>query len=282
MSHRPLDMLKRDSRTADRRHRKRFSETDTIDLLDTIGPAYHHGGPFDATLASRNQNKKYSPVEAVRDSNMAALRATPREYIADSLKRHHPLQGTSSIPPGESDLSGNVMNYEEGADLMREPDAEGGPYKRWDDIVSRLSPPTFSFKIKDEFFSNICHQKYHPDDLKGKGEPSFTYDRDKKDQEARAAGLSRTEYEMQSSPLMGSHRSSRRARASTYGGEASAPVTVAAAPEGSSSGVNKPSEQTEVSVASVGRRNSTHKISDGLKRRFGSLRRRKGSGPEAE
>ena len=86
---------------------------------------------------------------------------------------------------------------------------------------------------------------------------------------------------MQSSPLMGR---SRRARASTYGGEASSPIMVAP-PEGSSSGANvgnKPTEQTEVSVASVGRRNSTHKLSDGLKRRFGSLRRRKGSSPEAE
>lgn len=140
MSHRPLDMLKRESRAADRRHRKRFSETDTIDRLDTIGPAYHHGGPFDATLASRNQNKMYSPVAAVRESNMAALRATPRQYIDDSLKRHHPLQGTAILPPGEVDVYGNVMDYEEGADLMREPDAEGGPYKRWDGVVSFLVP----------------------------------------------------------------------------------------------------------------------------------------------
>jgi hypothetical protein len=28
------------------------------------------------------------------------------------------------------------MRYEEGADLMREPDAPGGAYKRWEGIVS--------------------------------------------------------------------------------------------------------------------------------------------------
>lgn len=136
MTHRPLDMIKRDTRAADRRHRKRFSEADTIDLLDTIGPTYHHGGPYDATLASRNMNKMYSPVEAVRDSNMAALRATPREFIVDSLTHHKPLQGTSTIPSGIPDAKGNVMHYEEGADLMRERDAAGGAYKRYDFMVS--------------------------------------------------------------------------------------------------------------------------------------------------
>lgn len=141
MSHRPLDMIKREARAAERphRHRKRISETDTIDALDTIGGAYHHGGPYDATLRSRNLNKKYSPVAAVQDSNMEAIRATPRENIMDSLIKHVPLQGTASIPSGARDMRGRIMYYEEGADLMREPDAAGGAYKRWDGIVSRIS-----------------------------------------------------------------------------------------------------------------------------------------------
>lgn len=132
-------MIKRDAKAADRpyRHRKRISETDTIDALDTIGGAYHHGGPYDATLTSRNLDKKYSPVAAVEESNMEAIRATPRENIIDSLTKHVPLQGTSSIPAGSPDMSGKVMHYEEGADLMREPDAEGGAYKRWDGVVSK-------------------------------------------------------------------------------------------------------------------------------------------------
>lgn len=130
-------MIKKQAKTAHRsgKHRRGTSQPDTIDALDTIGGSYHHDGPYEATLASRNINSKYSPLEAVRDSNMEAIRATPREFIQDSLQRHVPLQGTSSIPNGDLDLGGNVMTYEEGADLMREIDAPGGAYKRWDGIV---------------------------------------------------------------------------------------------------------------------------------------------------
>jgi hypothetical protein len=85
---------------------------------------------------SRNLEEKYSPLAAVRDSNMEAIRATPKEFIQDSLQKHVPLQGTATIPNGGYDLSGNPMTYSEGADLMREADAPGGAYKRWDGIVS--------------------------------------------------------------------------------------------------------------------------------------------------
>ena len=138
MSHRPLDTIRRENKVANRasKHRRGPSLPDTIDALDTIGGGYHHDGPYEATLASRNVNPKYAPVNAVRDSNMEAIRATPREYVEDSLNHHVPLQGTSIIPNGSEDFSGNVMNYNEGADLMREPDAPGGAYKRWDGIVS--------------------------------------------------------------------------------------------------------------------------------------------------
>lgn len=138
MSHRPLDIIKRENRTADRRHRKRFSNADTIDLLDHsyFGPKLHHEGPYDAALAGRNAYKKYSPLEAVRDSNAQALRATPQAYINDSLTKHRPLQGTAIVPPGFADYQGNIMDYEEGADLMREPDAAGGAYRRYEGVVS--------------------------------------------------------------------------------------------------------------------------------------------------
>jgi hypothetical protein len=143
MSHRPLDMIKREARAADRApHLRRAAPApDTIDVLDktAIGGAYHHGGPYDATLASRNSNKLYSPVEAVKESNMEAIKATPRAYIQDSLTKHVPLQGTATVPPGMEDMGGQVMNYAEGADLMREPDAPGGAYRRYDFIVSFLS-----------------------------------------------------------------------------------------------------------------------------------------------
>lgn len=155
MAPRTLDTIKKEHKTAHRRHRSRPSQTDIIDSLDTVGGAYHHSGPFDAASASWNTHKKYSPLEAVRDSNMEALKATPPEYIKDSLERNLPLQGTATIPSGYTDLSGNVMEYEEGTDMMRDPTAGGGAYKRWDGIT------------------------YHPDDLKGKGS-EFEYERDLK------------------------------------------------------------------------------------------------------
>ncbi len=92
-------------------------------------------GPYDATLISRNTNTKNSPVDAVRETNAEAIRATPREYIKDSLTKHVPLQGTAVVPPGMPGPDGRNMQYEEGADLMREPDAPGGAYKRWDHVV---------------------------------------------------------------------------------------------------------------------------------------------------
>ncbi|CAG9936551.1 unnamed protein product [Clonostachys rosea f. rosea IK726] len=155
MAPRTLDTIKKEHKTAHRRHRSRPSQTDIIDSLDTVGGAYHHSGPYDAASASMNTHKKYSPLEAVRDSNMEALKATPPEYIKDSLERNLPLQGTATIPSGYTDLSGNVMQYEEGTDMMRDPTAGGGAYKRWDGIT------------------------YHPDDLKGKGS-EFEYERDLK------------------------------------------------------------------------------------------------------
>jgi hypothetical protein len=144
MSHRPLAILTRQHRAADRaphlHNHRRQQPSDTIDSLDSTGPVpgvtYHHDGPFDATLKERNLNKKYAPIDAVRDTNAEALKATPREFVQDSLVKHVPLQGTAVVPPGMQDFGGRTMEYEEGADLMREEDAAGGAYKRWDHVVS--------------------------------------------------------------------------------------------------------------------------------------------------
>lgn len=154
MSHRPLDTIRRENKIANRssKHRRAPSQPDPIDALDTIGGGYHHEGPYEATLASRNVNPKYAPLNAVRTTNMEAIRATPREYIQDSLQYHVPLQGTSIIPSGGNDFSGNVMEYTEGADLMREQDAPGGAYKRWDGIVSFIL--RFMWSILDANFNN--------------------------------------------------------------------------------------------------------------------------------
>lgn len=75
----------------------------------------------------------------MRGTNNEALKATPRENIRDALDKHVPLQGTAVIPPGMAGLDGGPMNYKEGADLMREEDAPGGAYKRWEHVV-RSSP----------------------------------------------------------------------------------------------------------------------------------------------
>ncbi|KXH66608.1 hypothetical protein CSAL01_05281 [Colletotrichum salicis] len=242
MSHRPLDMIKREQRAADRaphlRTRKYGPVTDTIDSLDSIGGVYHHGGPYDATLASRNRNKRYAPVEAVKESNMEALKATPREYIQDSLEKHVPLQGTGLIPAGGTDMSGNVMNYEEGADLMREPNNQGGAYKRWDGI------------------------QYHPDDLKGKGEPSYTYERDlkeKKRMRKASLGNSPAEYEM---------RSGVNAQSRKDNGAMVRQRSVSNAADGRPGPSELPKGQSN--SANVHR----HNFGDSLKRRFGSIRRK--------
>ncbi|KIL84883.1 hypothetical protein FAVG1_11753 [Fusarium avenaceum] len=235
MSHRPLDILRKEARAADRAphlRRKQLPMTDTIDALDTIGGTYHHGGPYDATLASRNRNKKYSPVAAVEESTREALRATPRENIQDSLQRKMPLSGTADIPSGDRDFSGNTINYEEGADLMRESDAAGGAYKRWDGI------------------------KYHPDDLKGKGEPSYTYEKDLKEHKRNRRGEP-AEYELSSNM-----RSSQRPPVGHNRSFSEDPRTT---PEYSNG-------------TDLRRNNSTgrHRLSDGIRRRFGSMRRKRG------
>jgi Pal1 cell morphology protein len=134
-SHEPLKMIERDALRAQRAphlRKKHLPRTDLIDSLDVVGMGgpYHHGGPYDAALFAVNNNPRVSPLEAVKDSNEAAIRATPHAKVVDSLRKHRPLEGVSSVPSGERDIDGNVMEYEEGTDLM----VEGG-YKRWANLV---------------------------------------------------------------------------------------------------------------------------------------------------
>lgn len=100
-----------------------------------MGGAYHHEGPFDATLLAKNLSYKSSPVEAVRRTNLEALKATPREMVRDSVERHRPLDGVARVAPGMADENGRVYRYQEGADLMIE---DGGNYKRWPGVVRSL------------------------------------------------------------------------------------------------------------------------------------------------
>ncbi|KAI1766643.1 hypothetical protein GGR53DRAFT_194233 [Hypoxylon sp. FL1150] len=233
MSERPLEAIKRATKAADRAphlRKNNIARADPIDVLDDtgIGGVYHHDGPYDATLASRNNDKRYAPVEAVKYTNSEALKATPRENVVDSLQRRVPLHGTASIPPGHRDMSGRVMQYEEGADLMREEDAPGGAYKRWD------------------------HIKYHPDDLKGKGEPYYTQEERLKERErllSRSPAEHNGVYEMQ--------------------------------PTARTTGTNAKNDSVLVrersaSLGSAGPSSSprSKRLSDGIKRRIGSIRRK--------
>ncbi|KAF2281196.1 uncharacterized protein EI97DRAFT_447246 [Westerdykella ornata] len=155
-SNRPLDMLRKENKAAYRAHhlrKKNFQGADVIDRLDSTAQ-YHHEGPYDAASRARNVDPGHSPLAAVQKSNEEALRATPRENIIDAVTKHRPLEGTANIPPGMPDRFGRVLDYEEGADLMREP---GADYRRWPGI------------------------EYKPDDLKGKGEPSFSEDKSRKE-----------------------------------------------------------------------------------------------------
>jgi hypothetical protein len=141
-SHRPLDQLRHDEKVAHRAphlRKKNFQGADVIDRLDKAPfGRYHHEGPYDAASLARNRVEKYSPLAAVKDSNEEALKATPRENIADAVQRHRPLEGVAIVPPGMADRFGRVLDYEEGADLMREP---GADYRRWPGVVSYLTSP---------------------------------------------------------------------------------------------------------------------------------------------
>ncbi|KAL2135507.1 hypothetical protein VTI74DRAFT_8238 [Chaetomium olivicolor] len=257
MSHRPLAMLERQHRAADRaphlHNRHRQQPSDTIDSLDHSGPlpgvTYHHEGPYDATMKERNINKKYAPVEAVKDTNMEALKATPVEFVKDSLQKHVPLQGTAIIPPGMKDLSGRTMEYEEGADLMREEDAPGGAYKRWD------------------------HVRYRDDDLKGKGEPAFSYDQAHREKARSKQDSASTQvyYEMQPFSPSRDNRSSVKGKKETHVRQRSV-----------SSGDQLQSSFEEAGSSGLQRSNTTGKnLASSLKRRFGSLKKKKTAGEEA-
>ncbi|KAI9374406.1 hypothetical protein BJX61DRAFT_498635 [Aspergillus egyptiacus] len=92
---------------------------DVIDRLDTAARVfYHHEGPYDAVYPERNMDRRQSPIEALRESNAEALKATPRHKIADALNRHRPLDGVAYYPPGHTDNEGQTYEYEEGYNMM--------------------------------------------------------------------------------------------------------------------------------------------------------------------
>lgn len=79
---------------------------------------YHHEGPYDAVYPERNICRDSSPLEAVKDSNEEALRATPLHKIIDSVTHHRPLDGVAFYPPGMTDPEGQTYNYAESSNVM--------------------------------------------------------------------------------------------------------------------------------------------------------------------
>ncbi|KAJ9502381.1 hypothetical protein H2202_002447 [Exophiala xenobiotica] len=224
MSHRPLDTLAKQKHIADRsRHatKKHHIKPDTIDSLDNSGgAAWHHGGPYDATLYARN-NTVNSPVAALAQSNAEALKATPKEKIIDSVVRHRPLDGVATYAPGDTDRMGNVYNYQEGDNMMTEGRPEGGAYKRWPGV------------------------QYLPEDIKGKGEPSYSIEKALKGHHIHDEKVGADGIEMETK--------STRNR--------------------SSSGALPPSSWDD-GEGQLGRSGSFKRLSGGLKKRFGSIKKR--------
>ena len=134
----PLELARKNTLRAQRSPHLRKGAIPTPDKVDALGSAgfdpYHHEGPYDATLISRNKRAFSSPVEATMSTNQKALQATPVENIQDSVQKHRPLIGVASIPPGSTDVGGRTYQYEEGSNMMTD---NGGNYKRWADMVRR-------------------------------------------------------------------------------------------------------------------------------------------------
>ena len=76
------------------------------------------------------------------------------------MRGHRPLDGVAAYPPGSTDPTGHVYDYEQGENLMTACGPEGGAYKRWPGVA------------------------YHPDDIKGMGEPSYSVVKALKDHNA--------------------------------------------------------------------------------------------------
>lgn len=173
-----LDQIKKDAKSANRAPHLRKSHQirpDILDKLSTVaGPPYHHEGPYDASLFARNQDDRSSPLHALDHSNRETLKATPPEKILDSVRGHRPLDGVATYAPGEIDRNGTIYDYQQGDNMMiLGGNPEGGAYKRWPGLT------------------------YHPDDVKGKGEPSYSVEKALK---GHKKALSTGEIEMTTTP----------------------------------------------------------------------------------
>ena len=177
-----------------------------------------------------------SPLQALASSNAEALKATPREKIIDSVQGHRPLDGVAAYPPGEMDRTGHVYDYEQGENMMTEGGngPEGGAYRRWPGV------------------------KYEPDDVKGKGEPSYSIEKALKE---HGPGEGKGHRKQMSADIeMSTRPRSSGGRDSLGGGDFDR--------ENPMWGDGDP--------GMLGRSTSGKRLSGGLKKRFGSIKRHLG------
>jgi hypothetical protein len=138
---RPLQQI-----SSHQRHARKTSKSsgnipqDDVDKLDVTGLlGYHHEGPFDATLAAR-QVPGYAPLDAVKYGNSLAMGATSQSKMDEVMRGHIPLDGVASIPPGQRDSTGKLLEYEdENVERGEGKDNQGsGPWPTGDEDVSEL------------------------------------------------------------------------------------------------------------------------------------------------
>nr|POF13035.1 hypothetical protein CFP56_10183 [Quercus suber] len=248
----PLDIIRKDSRKANRSphlNKRHLPGADLVDRLDPAlgGRAYHHEGPFDAALLSRNTDPKTAPINALETSNAEALKATPRENVRDAVEHHKPLDGVAVVPPGGTDRFGRTYNYQEGADVMHERGEDEG-YKRW------------------------AGETYDKDDLKGQSEPGFSLDRAMQAHKIDENGI---EMEDRAALMKDYHKAEREGTLDKRD-----PVVIA----GDESKYNDAyyANSRDNDAARMGGIGPSSSIKEGIKKRIGSLRHRKhGSQDEA-
>ncbi|KAL4752117.1 hypothetical protein BDW72DRAFT_75214 [Aspergillus terricola var. indicus] len=132
---------RRSRRSGQNVRRSQLVNPDVIDRMDTAAQfSYHHEGPYDAVYPERNRISIHSPLDALRESNEEALKATPRHMIADAIGRRRPLDGVAFYPSGYTDPEGQTYDYEEGPNLMA--DSCLFPRQRFTDEDFRNDPFT--------------------------------------------------------------------------------------------------------------------------------------------
>jgi hypothetical protein len=166
------------------------------------------------------------------------------------------------------DRFGRTYEYEEGADLLREPGGDGPGYKRWSDKVSPQSPlHDASIRTRHTPLTYAFHhQDYSPDDLKGRSEPTFSLDRALKAHTLTDNGIE----------LKDSRKISQDYKRASQDGKLDPrdPVEIAGG-EAEYAALYSSGHRRSGSSGEMRRTGSLRAAGESLKKRIGSLRRKK-------